>query len=87
MLFYFSNADNEKAVNFFTKLLKFVHSLCFLYVSRYVGNGVTLVSVLLICESSFRFENDETSPSYYDPLHPEDYCYEIMSRPVMKTAS
>ncbi|XP_046848879.1 N-alpha-acetyltransferase 40-like isoform X2 [Xenia sp. Carnegie-2017] len=47
--------DNEKAMDFFTKLLK--------------------------------FENDETSPRYYDPLNPEDYCYEILSRPVSKSSS
>ena len=47
--------DNEKAMDFFTKLLK--------------------------------FEHDETSPRNYDPLHPEDYCYEILSRAVMKTTS
>lgn len=47
--------DNEKALDFFLKRLK--------------------------------FETDETSPRIYDPLHPEDYSYEILSKLVAKKTS
>lgn len=29
-----------------------------------------------------RYEIDETSPSVYDPMNDEDYCYEIMSKDI-----
>lgn len=47
---------NERAVNFFTNVLK--------------------------------FQTDETSPAIWDPLNPEDYCYDILSKTLArKTAS
>ena len=27
-----------------------------------------------------RFQTDETSPVFWDPLNPEDYCYDILSK-------
>ena len=44
----------------------------------------SIISIIGVFKCIFRFENDETSPRFYDPLHPEDYCYEILSRPVVK---
>ena len=74
---------------FFTKLLKYVH---FFFVSDNQHHFAVVVLfhdhilfLIGVFKLSFRFENDETSPRYYDPLHPEDYCYEILSRPVVKT--
>ncbi|KAK2568704.1 N-alpha-acetyltransferase 40 [Acropora cervicornis] len=27
-----------------------------------------------------KFQTDETSPVFWDPLNPEDYCYDILSK-------
>ncbi|KAL9955038.1 hypothetical protein ACROYT_G042642 [Oculina patagonica] len=44
--------DNERAVNFFTNIMK--------------------------------FQTDETSPAIWDPMNPEDYCYDILSKILMR---
>lgn len=44
--------DNERAINFFTKIMK--------------------------------FQTDETSPAIWDPMNPEDYCYDILSKTLIR---
>ncbi|PIK39919.1 putative N-alpha-acetyltransferase 40 [Apostichopus japonicus] len=34
--------------------------------------------------NQLKYEIDETSPSIYDPMNPEDYDYEILSKPIKK---
>ncbi|PIK62498.1 putative N-alpha-acetyltransferase 40 [Apostichopus japonicus] len=34
--------------------------------------------------NQLKYEIDETSPSVYDPMNPEDYDYEILSKPIKK---
>ena len=34
-----------------------------------------------------RFQTDETSPAIWDPMNPEDYCYDILSKTLMKKAA
>lgn len=31
-----------------------------------------------------RFQTDETSPAIWDPMNPEDYCYDILSKTLMR---
>ncbi|XP_072023898.1 N-alpha-acetyltransferase 40-like [Amphiura filiformis] len=33
---------------------------------------------------NLKYVIDETSPSEYDPMNPEDYDYEILSKPIAK---
>ncbi|KAJ7365417.1 N-alpha-acetyltransferase 40 [Desmophyllum pertusum] len=44
--------DNERAINFFTNIMK--------------------------------FQTDETSPAIWDPMNPEDYCYDILSKVLVR---
>lgn len=34
-----------------------------------------------------KFQTDETSPAIWDPMNPEDYCYDILSKTLMKKAA
>jgi len=34
-----------------------------------------------------RFQTDETSPAIWDPMNPEDYCYDILSKTLIRKTS
>eukprot|EP00112_Aurelia_sp_Birch-Aquarium-sp1_P008049 Seg1882.1 transcript_id=Seg1882.1/GoldUCD/mRNA.D3Y31 product="N-alpha-acetyltransferase 40" protein_id=Seg1882.1/GoldUCD/D3Y31 len=37
--------------------------------------------------NNLKYVVDETSPRYYDPMHPEDYDYEILSKSLVKKST
>ncbi|CAH3024068.1 unnamed protein product [Porites evermanni] len=38
-------------------------------------------------KSRTRFQTDETSPAIWDPMNPEDYCYDILSKTLIRKTS
>ena len=58
-----------------------LYYIILIYISPYFQTVFHLLFNLLL---SFRYVTDETSPRNYDPLHPDDYDYEILSKSLVK---
>jgi len=51
---------------------------------RWFNHSEEYISLTFSFLFSARFQTDETSPAIWDPMNPEDYCYDILSKTLMR---